>query len=325
MNKRRIALLAGLMTMGMVSFAMEEGDAEVLKTPEEKALSIFNINDRVRFDENRLEMNGNLHLDENNRLEIRVRDYNNVGETFGSDTGDGTGKGEASGRTELRMRLHTQTSIDDMVVRTELKTNTYDAGKNTQYFRVQPTWHLFTDVEGLSSHLRAGLGMEHTSGDGEDFSFTSSFENYYTINDYFAIEGNIYYDYTFARNSNKYHNVDLEAYAYANYPLYSANDLKVEALFEGGADPYSFGNRHFSDLNGANNRDGHETYVLYAEPSVKATKTLNENNSVYLQAGYYIETTNNNDKKASGTQTFSGSSDKYNDTGFVRVGFTSKF
>lgn len=326
MNKRRVALLAGLMTVGMVSFAMEEGEAEVLKTQEAKELSIFNINDRVRFDENRLEMNGNLHLNENNRLEVRVRDYNKVGNTFGSDTGDGTGKGETTGRTELRMRLHTQTSVENMEVRTELKTNTYDNSKNTQYFRVQPTWHLFNDVEGLSSLARAGFGMNHTSGSGEDFSFTSSFENYYTINDYFAIEGNVYYDYTFARNSNKYHNVDIEAYAYANYPLYHANDVKVEALFAGGADPYTFGTRDIENLNNVTkDSEGGESYVLYAEPSVKATKTLNENNSVYVQAGYYIEMTEANDKKATTGQSFSGSSDKYNDSAFVRVGFTSAF
>jgi len=326
MNKRRIALLAGLMTVGMVSFAMEEGNADVLKTQEEKDLSIFNINDRVRFDENRLEMNGNLHLNENNRLEVRVRNFSNISDTFGSETGDGTGRGETINSTELRMRLHTQTSIENMEVRTELKTNTYDGKDSKQYFSVQPTWHLFNDVEGLSSLVRAGFGMNHTSRDGEDFLFTSSFENYYTINDYFAIEGSVYYDYTFARNSNKYHNVDVEAYVYANYPLYEGNDMKVEALLEGGMDPYSFGARHFDDLTDVSGSEkGHETYVFYAEPSVKATKTLNENNSVYLQAGYYIETTSNNDKKAGVGQTFNGSSDKYNDTGFVRVGFTSAF
>jgi hypothetical protein len=324
MNKRSIALLAGLMTVGTVSFAMEEGMAEVLKTEEQRELSIFNINDRVRFDENRLEVNGNLHFDENNRLELRVRSYSNVSDTFGSETGDGTGKGETSGQTEMRMRLHTQTSVENMEVRTELKTNTYDGADGTQSFRVQPTWHLFNDVEGLSSLVRAGFGVNHTSGDGEDFLFTSSFENYYTINDYLAIEGNVYYDYTFARDSNRYHSVDIEAYAYANYPLYHVNDVKVEALFSGGADPYSFGNRHFDDLTSAKNSDGHETYVLYLEPSVRATKTLNGNNSVYAEAGYYIEATNNNDK-TSDTGAWKGSSDDYNDTAFVRVGFTSKF
>ncbi|MEI6857615.1 hypothetical protein [Psychrilyobacter sp.] len=325
MNKRRIALLAGLMTMGMVSFAMEEGMADVLKTQEQKELSIFNVNDRVRFDENRLEVNGNLHLDKNNRLELRVRSYSNISDTFGSETGDGTGKGESTGRTELRMRLHTQTSVENMEVRTELKTNTYDGKDGTQYFRVQPTWHLFNDVEGLSSLVRAGLGMNHTSGSGEDFSFTSSFENYYTINDYLAVEGNVYYDYTFARNRNKYNNVDIEAYVYANYPLYNAEGIKVEALFSGGADPYSFGARDFDNLNNVTKDDeGEESYVLYAEPSVKATKTLNETNSVFLQAGYYIEMTEANDK-TSDTGAWKGSSDKYNDTGFVRVGFTSKY
>ncbi len=330
MNKRRIALLAGLMTMGMVSFAMDD-NAEML-TQEQKPLSIFNINDRVRFDENRLEMNGNLHLNENNRLEVRYRSYSNVSDTFGSETGDGTGKGTTTDNTELRMRLHTQTSVENMEVRTELKVNTTEknsdgAEGNKQYFRVQPTYYLYNANDSFAL-LRAGFGYTHGFDGSDAYSFTSSSENVYTINNYFSIEGNVYYDYTFASSSNKKHNVDVEAYAYANYPLYERNDVKVSALLEGGMDPYSFGARHFDDLtdvSGSKTEDGHESYVFYAEPSIKATKTLNENNSVYLQAGYYIETTSNNDKKASGTQTFSGSSDKYNDTGFVRVGFTSAF
>jgi len=321
MNKRRIALLAGLMTMGMVSFAMTEGDAEVLRTPEQKELSLFNINDRVRFDENRLEMNGNLHLDENNRLEMRVRHYSNVGN---GDFGDTRDSGNTAGdSTEMRLRLHTNTSVEDMVVRTELKTNTYGSGDggNKQYFRVQPTWHVFTGVEGLSSHVRAGLGFEHTSPDAASsenaYSFTSSFENYYTVNDYLAVEGNIYYDYTFAgKGSEDFNNVDIEAYVYANYPLYNADGIKVEALLEGGMDPYSFGARHFDDLtdvSGSGTEDGHETYVLYAEPSVKVSKTLSDNNVAYLQGGYYVE---QNDKNSTGN---------VDDTAFIRVGFTSKF
>lgn len=320
MNKRRIALLAGLMTVGMASFAMDD-NSEML-TQEQKPLSIFNINDRVRFDENRLEMNGNLHLNENNRLEVRVRSYSNVSDTFGSETGAGTGKGETTNSTEMRMRLYTQTSTENLEVRTELKTNSYEGSANKQYFRVQPTYYLYNENDSFAL-LRAGFGYTHGTDGSDAYSFTSSSENVYTINSYFSVEGNVYYDYTFASSSNEKHNVDVEAYAYANYPLYEGNDVKVAALLEGGMDPYSFGARHFDDLTSVSGSErGHETYVFYAEPSVKATKTLNENNSVYLQAGYYIETTDTNDKTSSA---WSGSSDKYNDTGFVRVGFTSAF
>jgi len=335
MKKRSIILLAGLMTVGMVSFGMEEGNAGELKP------NTFSINDRVRFDENRLEINDNLHFNENNNLEIRIRDYNKIGTTFGSDIGDGTGKGETTERTEVRMRLHTQTSVENLEVRTELKTNTYSGDKNKQYFRVQPSLHLFNDVDGLSSVVRAGLAFEHTSSDNDStsnaYSISTSFENSYTVNDYLAVEGNIYYDYTMGGKStddynnvdidDDYNNVDIEAYVYTNYPLYSSDHMAVTALLEGGFDPYSFGARQFNNLTDANGSDteGHETYTIYAEPSVKATKMLNKDNSVYLQAGYYIETTNNNDKKATGTQTFNGSSDDYNDSAFVRVGFASKF
>ncbi|UUV18434.1 hypothetical protein NRK67_14235 [Fusobacteria bacterium ZRK30] len=318
MNKRRIALLAGLMTLGMVSFAMDE-NPEMLKK-EVKPLSIFSINDRVRFDENRLEVKTNFHFNENNRLEARIRNYSNVGS---GDLGDTRESGNtAEDRTEMRLRLHTQTSVDNMEVRTELKTNTYGSGKggNKQYFRVQPTWHLFTDVEGLSSLVRAGLAFQHYSPDEAStknaYSISTSFENSYTINDYLEIEGNIYYDYTLGgKNTQDYNNVKIEAYAYANYPLYSANDVKVEALFEGGFDPYSFGARNFNDLNDVTGKDvdGKESYVIYAEPSVKATKTLSDRNSLYLQAGYYVE---QNDDNSTG---------KVDDTAFVRVGFKSKF
>ncbi len=317
MKKRSIALLAGLMTVGMVSFSAD---------------NTFNINDRVRFDENRLEVNGNLHFDQNNNLEIRIRDYNKIGTTFGSDIGDGTGKGETTERTEVRMRLHTQTSVENLEVRTELKTNTYSGDKNKQYFRVQPSLHLFNDVDGLSSVMRAGLAFEHTSSDNDStsnaYSISTSFENSYTVNDYLAVEGNIYYDYTMGgKSTDDYNNVDIEAYVYTNYPLYSSDYMAITALLEGGFDPYSFGARQFNNLTdvSGSKTEGHETYVLYAQPSVKATKMLNKDNSVYLQAGYYIETTNNNDKKATGTQTFNGTSDDYNDSAFVRVGFSSKF
>ena len=318
MNKRKIIILAGLMTMGMVSFAMEDSDAEVL-TQEEKQLSIFNINDRVRFDENRLEMNGNLHLTENNRLEMRLRHFSSVGDgNFGDTRESGN---TAEDRTEMRFRLHTQVDVEDMIIRTELKTNTYGSGDggSKQYLRVQPTWHVFTDVEGLSSHVRAGVAFEHSSPDAASsenaYSFTSSFENYYTINDYLAVEGNIYYDYTFAgKGSDEYNNVDIEAYVYANYPLYNVDGIKVEALLEGGADPYSFGARHFDDLTDVSGtEDGKETYVLYAEPSIQLSKSLDENNLVYLKGGYYVE---KNDKNSTGN---------VDDTAFIRFGYTSKF
>jgi len=319
MNKRKIIILTGLMAMGMVSFAMEEGEAEALRTEEQKELSLFNINDRVRFDENRLEMNGNLHLDKNNRLEMRLRHFSSVGNGDFGDTRDSGNTAED--RTEMRFRLHTQVDVENMVVRIELKTNTYgnDDGGSKQYLRVQPTWHVFEDVKGLSSHVRAGVAFEHYSPDAASsenaYSFTSSFENYYTINDYLAVEGNIYYDYTFAgKGSDEYNNVDIEAYVYANYPLYNVDGIKVEALLEGGADPYSFGARHFDDLTDVSGtEDGKETYVLYAEPSLKASKTLSDNNVVYLQGGYYVE---QNEKNSTGN---------VDDTAFIRVGFTSKF
>ncbi|WP_028855591.1 FomA family porin-like outer membrane protein [Psychrilyobacter atlanticus] len=320
MNVKKIAVLAGLMTMGMITFAMEDSDAEVL-TQEEKQLSIFNINDRVRFDENRLEMNGNFHLNKSNRLEMRLRHYSDIG--YGS-FGDTRESGNtADNRTEIRLRLHTQTSVENMVIRTELKTNTYGSGDggNQQYFRVQPTWQLFADVENLSSYLRAGVGFKHTSpkikDTTNDYSFTSSFENFYTINNYLAVEGNVYYDYTFVgEGSDDYNNVDIEAYVYANYPLYkSENGMKLEALLEGGFDPYSFGARHFTDLNNVSGSgvEGHETYVLYAEPSIQVSKLLDGNNSVFLQGGYYVE---KNEKNSTGN---------VDDTAFIRFGYTSKF
>lgn len=329
MKKRRIALLAGLMAIGMVSFAATEdegnvekltpvvgleGNSDVLKTEEQKELTVFNINDRVRFDENRLELNGNMHFNENNRLEMRVRQYNNVSNGGMSD--DRKSGNTTDDSTELRLRLHTQTSMENMEVRTELKTTTYEDGSK-QYFRVQPTYNLFTGVEGLSSLVRAGLAFGHNSPDSasteETYSFSSSFENFYTVNDYLSIENNYYYDYDFAgKGTDRNNTVQIEAYVYTNYPLYNADGLKVEALLEGGFDPYSFGSRNFSDLTDANEK-GSETYVFYAEPSVKATKELNNLNNVYLQAGYYTE---NNEKT---------SENQYEDTAFVRVGFTSKF
>ena len=312
MNKRRIALLAGLMTVGAVSFAMND-NAEVL-TKEQKPLSIFNINDRVKFDENRLEVSGNLHLNESNRLEIRVRSFANIGDTFGSGAGNGNSRGITEESTELRMRLYTQTSTENLEVRTELKTNTYDGYGNRQYFRVQPTYYLYNENDSFAL-VRAGLGYEHTTDGSDAYSFTASSENVYNINNYFEIEGNVFYDYIFGSSNNENHNVDVEVYAYANYPLYEGNDMKIEALLEAGMDPYTFGARHFDDL-GNVGKKGYEEYTFYAEPSVKATKVLNENNSVYLQAGYYIEATDQNDKDGS---------DKYNDTGFVRVGFTAAF
>jgi hypothetical protein len=314
MKRRRIALLAGLMTVGMVSFGMEEGNAGKLKP------NTFSINDRVRFDENRLEVNGSANFNENNSIEIRVRDYSNVGNGFLANSRDSGN--EASDRTEMRMRLHTQTSVENMEVRTELKTNTYggDKGGDKQYFRVQPSLNLFNDVEGLSSVVRAGLAFEHYSPDDAStsnaYSISTSFENSYKVNDYLAVEGNIYYDYTMGgKNTDDKNNVDIEAYVYTNYPLYSNDNMSVTALLEGGFDPYSFGARQFNNLTDASGSEteGHETYVLYAEPSVKATKMLNENNSVYLQGGYYVEQNNKNS---------TGDTDN---TGFVRVGFTSKF
>ncbi|MEI6857614.1 hypothetical protein [Psychrilyobacter sp.] len=326
MNIKKIAVLAGLMTMGTVSFAAERNDAEALLIHKGKELSIFNINDRMRFDENRLEINGNLHLSENNRLEMRLRHFSSIGD---GDVGDTRDSGNtAEDRTEMRFRLHTQVDVENMIIRTELKTNTYGSndgvnnfGGNKQYLRVQPTWHLFTDVEGLSSHLRAGIAFQHYSPDEKSteyaYSFTSSFENFYTINDYLEIEGNIYYDYTFAgKGSDDYNSVDIEAYVYADYPLYNAeNGMKLEALLEGGFDPYSFGARHFGDLNNVSGSgvEGHETYVLYAEPSIQVSKLLDENNSVYLKGGYYVE---QNDENSTG---------KVDDTAFIRFGYTSKF
>ncbi len=316
MNKRNIAVLAGLMTLGMVTFASE---GEVIKAQDKKPLSIFNINDRVRFDENRLEVNGNLHLNENNRLELRVRNTSDISPMFGSETGGNSGRNEAGDRTEMRMRLYTDTNCEDLLVRTELKTNTYGGSGNTQYFRVQPTYYLYNSNNSFAL-VRGGFGYEHATGGAESYSFTASSENVYTFNQYFSVEGNVYYDYAFGgKDTEDNHNIAIEAYAYGNYPLYTENGYKVEALLEGGMDPYTFGARDFSDLNEVRSRsteNGVEKYVFYAQPSVKATKRLNENNFVYLQAGYYIETTDKNDKNGT---------DDYNDSGFLRVGFTSAF
>lgn len=266
----------------------------------------IDFSDRRKYSENRFQVNTNLVLDENNKLNIRYRKFNDAGanDIFSYDDGK---KGESS---NTRIRLFTQTGIENFEVRTQL----YSGGVGST-LKIQPTYYLRNDETGHSL-VRLGLGTNYNDDANSDFTFYSSFENTYSLNDFISLENNYYYDKTFARERSKNNKVTVEAYVYLTYPLLEKDNFKLSINGEGGVDPYSFSDRSASNLDNADK----ESYALYAQTSFKGTYNLSDATSVYGEIGYYYVNSHesNHGEVASETK-----QDK--DTGFVTVGLKQKF
>jgi hypothetical protein len=303
MNKRKLTLLGALLALSMTSMA------SVIPLEETKGETVVDGRVTDRLGRQRTEMQINkIWLSDRNRLDIEFEQNNYDGDIADEDRS-----------TFVQFELFTQLGDSG---RFELYTdfkpyNNAGTNSTTGYLDVMPTL-VISRTENFESVLRAGVGYDQGKvQDGVNQTrAVGEFKNYWTVNDWLGLEANAY---AWNMNDTGYQKVEVEAYWYTNYNLFTTdNGITIDFLTEGGLDPYTFADREYKNAGGQviHETDLEDDYYFYFQPTVKINVPISDGKyNVYFEPGYYME--------ANGG---AASTSKSSDEGmFMRAGFSTKF
>lgn len=255
-------------------------------------------NDKNNY--SRLQLSGKVQMTENQKLEFRVRDFNEL------DKEDGL-QGGALG-TETRLRYFYDhgklgDSKVDFTSRLQYRDKTngtqdieYQARFNfaeymfnndfvkTTDFTVAPNYQYVWSPDNSSNYENI-LGLELNSFYELPLGFSAEF-NVYAKQHFYGEKAEISVkdkDYV-AKNEDKNFTVDVEAYLYHSLPLYQNDKLSVAFNNEGGYDTYSWSQEKEFDAK-TNKESDHSNYQVYLLSTIGVDYQATPNVALYAAAG----------------------------------------
>lgn len=244
----------------------------------------------------RLETTFGIQATENFKLEGRIRDYNNL------ERNDGNYKNSKNG-TETRLRAYYQHN-DWFTSRVQYR----DEENDSQNLEYQARFTAYKNEGALLSKLLFAPKVYHLFPEdgGSDYMNTIGVDIEYAGNLPlgFTWDGTIYLNQNFY-GQDFYKGVDLttntltgrkdkefvaewEIYLYRNVALYSTDKYGIDFNFEGGYDPYVFGQYDKYTKNqttGKISKSAKTTYSLYALLTLDAEYKVTENFAVNAGVG----------------------------------------
>ncbi|MGL4949238.1 MAG: FomA family porin-like outer membrane protein [Anaeroplasmataceae bacterium] len=292
---KKLALLLGtIVLVGTTAFAKETVVHEEILPPEIvfeeivvdmqdtfKPTAVVNVEGRhygKRGDNNsyeRIQVETNVELTENQRFDIRGRDYTNNGK-------------------DVRVRYYLDHN-EQLTSRLQYE----DIENSSESIQYQLRYNFVNKDNGLLSKFvvapTIGYGKVSAEDDKEKFNqyglntemygyLPLGFEwEFNTYNTHETVNGNsLVYD-----DGSKESNYSMvEFYLYNNVPLYTKDKLEISLAFEGGVDPYI----HY--YTGSNT----DTLTLYAEPTIRADYSVNQYITMYTGAGLNYQNMNDHAK-----------------------------
>lgn len=235
----------------------------------------------------RLQTTFGIQATEKFSLEGRIRDYNSL------ERNDETHKNKKDG-TQTRLRAYYKHN-DLFTSRVQFR----DEQDNSQNLEYQARFTTYTNEGGLLSSLVLAPKVYHSFPEdgGSDYMNTIGMDIEYAGNLPlgFTWDGTIYlnqnfYGQDFYTNSDltdkkdKEFVVDWEIYLYRTFGLYSTDKYAIDFNFEGGYDPYSFGQYDkYTEVGGA--KSAKTTYSLYTLLTLDAKYNITETVAVNVGAG----------------------------------------
>ncbi|UPO97313.1 hypothetical protein MKD34_00335 [Cetobacterium somerae] len=239
----------------------------------------------------RLETTFGVQATENFSLEGRIRDFNNL------ENGDSNDNYSAQDGTETRLRAYYKHN-DWFTSRVQYK----DEEDNSQNLEYQARFITYKNEGGLLSSLILAPKVYHSfpKDGGSNYMNTIGMDIEYAGNLPlgFTWDGTIYLDQNFygqdfhtnanlTDNKDKDFTATWEIYLRRNFALYTTDAYAIDFNFEGGYDPYVFGqyDKYTKDSNGETTKSPKTTYSLYTLLTLDATYKITENVAVNAGVG----------------------------------------
>ena len=240
----------------------------------------------------RLQLNGKIQMTENQSLEYRVREYNELDKETGLQNG--------AGDTQVRLRyFYNHGNLGDSKVNFTSRVEHHDKGSNqsigyqarfnfaeylfsndfvkTTDFTVAPKYDYWWSDDN-SSNYDSQVGVDLYTFHELPLGFSTEF-NVYATQHYYGdrAEGAV----TENGREDKNFTVDVEAYLYHSLPLYSNDKLSIAFNNEGGYDAYNWSKeKTFGET-----KKGHSQYSVYLTSTIQADYQVTPNLVTYVAAG----------------------------------------
>ena len=239
----------------------------------------------------RLETTFGVQATENFKLEGRIRDYNNL-----ESNGD-SHKNSKNG-TETRLRAYYQHN-DWFTSRVQYR----DEEDDSQNLEYQARFTVYKNEGALLSKLLLAPKVYHSFPEdgGSDYMNTIGMDIEYAGNLPlgFTWDGTIYLNQNFygqdfhtnadlTDNKDKDFVAEWEIYLYRTFALYSTDNYAIDFNFEGGYDPYKFGQYDKytkNETTGKVSKSAKTTYSLYTLLTLDAEYKVTENFAVNAGVG----------------------------------------
>lgn len=223
----------------------------------------------------RQEYSGAVNMTENQRLEVRVRDYNNLQSLANTSLG-----------TETRIRYYyDHGTVGDSKVQLSSRVEYFDKKDNSQSVEYQPRFdfaeYLFNNDFVKTSKFVVAPGIKYGWESTNDNDYTNEYsvdvETIHTFPYGFDLELNVYNTYYSYGKTSK-DNIDnvVELYLHYNHDLYTNGKWTVSLSTEWGYDPYTVNDKR---------ANGDRSYTLKADQWVTATYQATEFVSVFGGVG----------------------------------------
>ena len=241
----------------------------------------------------RLQLQGKINMTENQALEYRVRNYNNL---------SGDDAKHTSNDTETRLRyFYNHGNLGDSKVNLTSRLEYKDVidPANQQHVEYQARFnfaeYMFNSDFVKTTDFTVAPKYRYVWGSGNNDNYDNQIgADLYTMHELpwgFSFEFNVYATQHFygqdqffdagEKMDDKNFTVDVEAYIYNTTNLYTNGNVSVDFNFEGGYDAYSWSQeKKFGAPRGDENSKYYEEYVK-ANPEGKGVGTENAKYSVY--------------------------------------------
>lgn len=248
----------------------------------------------------RLETTFGVQATENFSLEGRIRDYNNL-------ESNGSRKDNAESGTETRLRAYYKHN-DWFTSRVQYR----DEEDDSQNLEYQARFTTYKNEGGLLSSLILAPKVYHSFPEdgGSNYMNTIGMDIEYAGNLPlgFTWDGTIYLDQNFygqdfhtnadlTDNKDKDFTATWEIYLRRNFVLYTTDAYAIDFNFEGGYDPYVFGQYDkYTEKNGP--KSAKTTYSLYTLLTLDAEYKVTENFAINAGVGAEYRNWDNKDQSS---------------------------